>query len=113
MRWITIWLTSAIGLAVITHINLGITANSTRAILVAALVLGLINTIIRPIVKILTLPINILTFGLFGLVINALMLWVVSSVVSGFVVQGFGAAFWGALILSIVSGVAGWIIRYT
>ncbi|OLZ08696.1 phage holin family protein [Sulfobacillus thermosulfidooxidans] len=112
MRWLTVWIASAIGLAVISHIHLGIMAKSTEAIFVAALVLGLVNTTIKPIVKLLTLPINLLTFGLFGWVINALMLWLVSAIVPGFIVHGFGAAFWGALILSIVSGVVGWIIRY-
>ncbi|MCL4495745.1 MAG: phage holin family protein [Firmicutes bacterium] len=112
MRWLTIWAATAVGLAVISHIHLGITASSAQAILVAALVLGLVNTFIRPIVKLLTLPINLLTFGLFGLVINAFMLWLVSSVVPGFAVSGFGAAFWGAILLSIISGVVGWIIRY-
>ena len=112
MRWLTIWVASAIGLTVVTHVHLGITATSIRAILIAALALGLVNTFIKPIVKLLTLPINLLTFGLFGLVVNALMLWLVSSLVPGFIVSGFGAAFWGAIILSIVSGVVGWIIRY-
>ncbi len=112
MRWLTVWIASAAGLAVITHLNLGVTAVSTESVIVAALVLGLVNTIIRPVVKLLTLPINLLTFGLFGLVINALMLWLVAAVVPGFAVAGFGAAFWGALILSVVSGVVGWVIRY-
>ncbi|MCL4319454.1 MAG: phage holin family protein [Firmicutes bacterium] len=112
MRWLTIWAASAVGLAVISHIHVGIMATSTQAILVAALALGFVNIFIKPIVKLLTLPINLLTFGLFGLVVNALMLWLVSSFVPGFVVNGFGAAFWGAIILSIISGVVGWIIRY-
>ncbi|AUW93924.1 MAG: phage holin family protein [Sulfobacillus thermosulfidooxidans] len=112
MRWLTVWIASAVGLAVVTHLHLGVQAVSAESIIVAALVLGLVNTIIRPVVKLLTLPINLLTFGLFGLVINALMLWLVSAVVPGFMVHGFGAAFWGALILSIVSGVVGWVIKY-
>ncbi len=111
MRWLTIWIATGVGLAAVTQLHVGISAVDAQSIIIAALVLGLVNTVIRPVLKLLTLPLNILTFGLLGLVINALMLWLVAGVVPGFHVDGFGAAFWGAIILSIVSGVVGWIIR--
>jgi putative membrane protein len=66
------------------------------------LVLGLLNAIIRPIITILTLPVTILTLGLFSLVVNALMMWIASTIVKGFEVHGFWPAFWAALIMSFV-----------
>src|SRR5438132_567526 len=75
--------------------------------LAVALVFGLVNAIIRPILKFLTFPFFIVTFGLFAFVLNGLMLWLTSSVSQGlglgFHVSGFGAAFWGALVVSIIS----------
>lgn len=76
------------------------------AALVAAILLGIVNTIIRPILVILTFPLTLLSFGLFLLVINALMLWLVSALVSGFHVSGFWGALFGSILISIVS----WIL---
>ncbi len=74
--------------------------------LVAAFLLGIVNAIIRPILVLLTLPLTIVTLGLFLLVINGLMLWLVSAVVSGFYVSGFWGAVFGSVLISIVS----WIL---
>lgn len=76
----------------------------------AAIVIGLINAVIRPLALLLSLPINILTLGLFTLVVNALMFWLASSLVPGFVVSGFSAAFWGALVFWIVSWITNGIL---
>ena len=76
------------------------------AALVAAFLLGIVNTILRPILIFFTLPITILTFGLFLLVINGLMLWLVSTIVKGFYVEGFWGAVLGSLLISFVS----WIL---
>ena len=73
--------------------------------LIAALLLGIVNTIIRPILVILTFPLTLLTFGLFLLVINGLMLWLVSALLSGFQVNGFWGALFGSILISIVSWV--------
>ncbi len=81
----------------------GIRIESIGMSIVAAGILGIVNAVIRPVVLILTLPINLLTLGLFTLVINALMLQLVASLVPGFFVEGFWAAFWGALVISLVS----------
>lgn len=75
--------------------------------LIAALVIGLVNALIRPLLLILTLPVNILTLGLFTLVINAFMFWLASSIVKGFDVANFWAAFWGALVFWLVS----WLVN--
>ena len=100
-------LLSAALLLVVSHIVSGFEVRSFGSALVAALVLGLVNAILRPIVVFLSLPITILTFGLFLLVVNALMLLVVGAVVPGVRLRGFGPAFWGALLLSILNLVIG------
>jgi putative membrane protein len=70
---------------------------------VAALALGLVNAIVRPVLILLTLPVTVVTLGLFILVLNGLLFWLVGSFVEGFVVQGFWAGFFGAILFSIVS----------
>lgn len=100
------WIISALLLILVAYIVPGITVVSFFSALVAALVLGLANALVRPILILFTLPINILTLGLFTLVINALMFLLVSSIVKGFNVSGFWPAFWGALIMSLIS----WIV---
>ena len=81
----------------------GVTVRNFWIALLAALVIGLINAFVRPVLLILSLPITILTLGLFTLIINALMFWLASKFVPGFDVQGFGAAFWGSIIFWLVS----------
>lgn len=76
------------------------------AALVAAFLLGIVNAIIRPILVILTFPLTLLTFGLFLLIINGLMLWLVAALVQGFYVNGFWGALFGSILISIVS----WIL---
>ena len=107
MRFFIRWAASAATLMALTYYLPGISVNNWYTAFVAALVIGLINAIIRPIITLLTLPINIFTLGLFGLVINALMLLLASTIVKGFVVVGFWPAFWGALALSLV----GWAVN--
>jgi putative membrane protein len=83
----------------------GIRIQSATAGLLAAGILGVVNAVIRPVALILTLPINILTLGLFTLVINATMLKLVALLVPGFAIETFSAAFFGALLISIISWV--------
>jgi putative membrane protein len=80
-----------------------ITVESVMAALVASLCLGIVNTFIRPIIVLLTLPLTVVTLGLFLLVINGLLLWLVSAVVPGFYVNGFWGALLGAVLISMVS----------
>ena len=79
----------------------GVEIDGFGAALFAALILGLVNGLVRPLAVFLSLPLTIVTFGLFLLVINALMLWLAAAIVPGFKVRGFGAAFWGALLLGL------------
>ncbi len=80
-------------------------------ILIVALIFGLINAILGPILKILSLPFILVTLGFFTLVINGFLLWLTASLSSNLSVEGFGAAFWGALVISIVSWVLSAILK--
>jgi len=100
------WLATAIGLGVATLIVSGIKANNFLAFLIAAAVLGLINAFIRPALWFLTAPLSVLTFGLFALVINALMIMLAATLVPGFEVKSFGSAFLGAVIMAIIGVIA-------
>ncbi len=105
------WLINALALLVTTYLVNGIQVTGAPALFMAAALLGILNAFIRPILIILTLPINIITLGLFTLVINGAMLWFVSLIIKGFVIQGFWPAVIGALIISIVSWLFNWLIQ--
>jgi len=109
--WIAQWFLNALALYIVSQIVPGIRLNGFSAALIAVIVIGLVNTLIKPILFLLTLPITIVTFGLFSLVLNALMLLLAGSVVSGFRVEGFGAALIGSILLSIVSTLLHELIR--
>ncbi len=100
------WAVNGLVLLAIPYLLESVRVDSFYAALIAALCIGLVNALIRPILILVTLPINILTLGLFTFVINALLFWFVASFVKGFYVAGFWAAFWGALIYSLVSALA-------
>lgn len=97
------WVVNAVLLMLIPYIVPGIEIKNFGTALVAALVLAFVNALIKPILILLTLPINLLTLGLFILVINALMFWLVSAIVKGFYISGFWPAFFAALVFSIFS----------
>lgn len=78
-----------------------ITVTAGRSAIIAALAFAFINFAIKPVVRVITLPLNIISLGLFGLVVNILLFWFVSSIVDGFTVANFVAAFWGALIMTV------------
>ena len=105
------WVIQVLALLLVVHLGIGIRAAGVGPLLEAAVVLALVNLIVRPLVALLTLPINLLTLGLFGWVVSALMLWLTSAIVPGFHVAGFVPALEGAVILGLVSEVANWLIR--
>ena len=102
MKLIIRWLLLAAALLLVAHLYPGVTVASYGAAMVAALVLGLLNTLVRPLLVLLTLPVTLVTLGLFLFVINALMFWAASGVLDGFAVTGFGAALLGSLIYSLL-----------
>ena len=101
VRLIARWVINAAALLLVAYLYPGVQVTSFFAALVAALVLGLVNAVIRPILVILTLPATILTLGLFLFVINALMFWAAASLLDGFNVAGFTAALIGSLLYSV------------
>jgi len=103
MRLLLTWLINALALLAIKYIMPSITVDSFVTALIVAVVLGFINTLIRPLFVILTLPVTILTLGLFLFVINGLLFWAVGSFVPGFHVDGFWAGVFGAIIYSVIS----------
>jgi putative membrane protein len=103
MRLLLVWLINAAALFFVPYLMSSITVDSFVTALLAALVLGLINTIIRPLLILLTLPATVLTLGLFIFVINGLLFWFVGSFVNGFHVAGFWSAVGGAILYSIIS----------
>ena len=109
MRLLIHWITSALLLLVVSHLVPGFIVRGFVPALVAALILGLVNATLGLILKILTFPLTIVSFGLFLLVINALMLLFTSHLVAGFIVQGFKPAFWGALLLAILQLLLRWL----
>ena len=100
---IFVWIVTAVGLWITSKIVKGIEVKSTGGLLLAALVLGFVNSFIRPVLLFFTMPITILTFGLFALVINALMIWLTAAIVPDFEVKGFGSALVAALIMALLS----------
>jgi len=98
-----IWLITALGLWLVTVLVPGVRARSTGDLLLAALVLGAINAVIRPLLWVLTLPLTILTFGLFALLINALMVKLAAGLVSGFEVDSFADSLLAAVIMALLA----------
>ncbi len=103
MRLLLIWAINAAALFALPYLMKSITVDSVGTAIIAALVLGLVNALIRPILVLLTLPVTFLTLGLFIFVINGLMFWAVSQMVGGFHVAGFWSAVGGAILYSIIS----------
>ena len=102
MKLILKWLLSACALLAVAHLYDGVMVTSFASALVAAFVIGLLNTVLRPLLIVLTLPVTVVTLGLFLFVINALMFWAASALLGGFEVRGFGAALLGSLIYSVI-----------
>jgi len=101
MKLLIRWLLLAAALLLVAHLYSGVVVATFGAALIAAFVIGLLNTLVRPLLILLTLPVTLLTLGLFLFVINALMFWWAASVFDGFKVAGFGAALVGSLIYSL------------
>ncbi|QRX83958.1 phage holin family protein [Glaciimonas sp. PAMC28666] len=103
MRLLVSWLINALALLAVPYLMHSVSVDSFGAALIAALILGFVNTLIRPILLVLTLPATVVTLGLFIFVINGLMFWMVAQLVGGFHVASFWAAVGGAILYSIVS----------
>jgi len=103
MIFVARWLIVALALLLAAYLVPGITVASFYTALIVAVLLGILNLTVKPILLLLTLPITIVTFGLFALVINGVLLWFLGTFVKGFDVSGFVAALLGAFIITVVS----------
>src|SRR5947209_3408820 len=107
------WLTTTVAVMVAASALHGIRYDSVGSLIGAALLLGILNAFVRPVLLILSAPIILLTLGFFILVVNGLMLLFVPNIVTGFHVDSFGSAFWGAIVISIVSWILSAFFRGT
>jgi len=107
MNFLLQWLVSGLAIIITAYLLPGVRVTGFFAALVTALILGLINAFIRPVLILLTLPLNILTLGLFTLVINALLIMLAAAIVPGFTVQGFWWALLFGLVLAVINYVLG------
>jgi putative membrane protein len=96
------WLLSAAALLLVAYVYTGVEVRTFTAALIAAFVIGLFNSVVRPILVVLTFPVTVVTLGLFLFIINALMFWAAAAVLDGFHVRGFVAALIGSLIYSLI-----------
>lgn len=110
MRILLTWIINAVALLGVALLMPSISVSNFGAALIAALVLGLVNTLIRPVLVFLTLPVTLLSLGLFILVINGLLFWFVGSFVPGFFVSGFWSGFFGAIVYSVISWLLSWLL---
>jgi putative membrane protein len=103
MNLLILWLINTVSLIAVAYLMPSIQVSNFLSALIAALVLGLVNAVVRPVLVLLTLPVTLLTLGLFIFVLNGLLFWLVGVVIQGFEVQGFWAGFFGAIIYSLIS----------
>ncbi len=104
MILLLVWILNAVALLAVAYLLPGIVVASFGSAMLAALVLGLVNMLVKPVLVLLTLPITIVTLGLFYFVLNALLFWFVGSILKGFQVNGFWWAVAGALLYSLIAG---------
>ena len=109
MRMLVHWVISALAVWITSRIVPGFEVTGVTAALIAAVVIGLVNATLGVVLKVITFPLAILTLGLFWLIINAVMIKLASAIVPGFHVDTFGAAFWGAIVLSLVNMLFRWL----
>ena len=103
MRLILLWILNDVALLAVAYLLPSIQVASFGSAMIAAVLLGLVNTVVRPVLILLTLPATLLTLGLFLFVINGLMFWLAGSMIDGFAVESFWSAFFGSLLYSLIS----------
>lgn len=111
MRLLVRWLINAVSLLIVAYIVPGFELHGFIAALIAAIIFGIVNSTLGLLLKIVTFPLTIFTFGLFLIVINAIMLKMAASVTPGFIVHTWTAALLGAIVLSLVSAFLNWLIK--
>lgn len=112
VRLLVVWLLNAVALMAVAYVVPGVSVVNWVAALIAAFVLGLVNTLIRPVLAILTLPITVLTLGFFYLLLNGFLFWGTSKILGGFEVNGFIAAVLGGLLYGLIAWALAYIIPF-
>lgn len=112
MRMLVNWLLSALALLIVAYIVPGFNMRGIFSALIAAVVIGLINATIGLFLKVITFPITVLTLGIFWFVVNAIVLKLATWFVPGFNISGFWAAFWGAIVLSLINMIFRWLMPH-
>ncbi|TAG80239.1 MAG: phage holin family protein [Burkholderiales bacterium] len=112
VRLLIVWLLNAVALMAVAYVVPGVTVVNFIAALIAAFVLGFVNTLIRPILTILTLPISVLTLGFFYLLLNGFLFWGTSKILGGFEVNGFVAAVLGGLLYGLIAWALAYLIPF-
>jgi putative membrane protein len=110
MKMLLQWVLTALAIWIVSRVVPGFSVSGPFAALIAAVVIGFVNATLGLFLKIVTFPLTLLTLGLFWLVINAVMIELASAIVPGFHVDTFGAAFWGAIVLSLVNMALKWLV---
>lgn len=110
INWILRWIISGVALAIVAHLGIGITYDSVSALATATIVIGLVNSLIRPIVGLFTLPLNCATLGLFGVLVNAILFFIAGNAVKGFHVEFWPGAVIGPFLMGLLSGVLSQVI---
>jgi putative membrane protein len=110
MKVLLHWVLSALAIWIVSRLVPGFSVSGPLAALIAAVVIGFVNATVGLFLKVVTFPLTIVTFGIFWLIINAVMIKLASALVPGFRVDTFGAAFWGAIVLSLVNMALRWLI---
>jgi len=108
IRLAVVWLMNAVALMIVAYLMRGVEVVDFSAALIAAAVLGVVNTLIRPVLALLTLPITVLTLGFFYLLLNGFLFWMVGKLLGGFEVTGF----WSAVLGGLLYGVIAWLLAY-
>ena len=111
LHFILTWVATAVSLLITAYFVPGFKIDGFTAALIGAVILGLVNAIVRPILVLLTLPLTILTLGLFLFVINAITFWLVAAITPGFFISGVLTPFIGAIVLTIVSSIVTFVLR--
>jgi putative membrane protein len=110
MKMLLHWVLSALSIWIVSRLVPGFSVSGPMAALIAAVVIGFVNATLGLFLKIITFPLTLLTLGLFWLIINAIMIKLASAIVPGFHVETFGAAFWGAIVLSLLNMAFKWLL---
>jgi putative membrane protein len=110
MKMLLQWVLTALAIWIVSRVVPGFSVSGPFAALIAAVVIGFVNATLGLFLKIVTFPLTLLTLGLFWLIINAVMIKLASAIVPGFHVDTFGAAFWGAIVLSLVNMALKWLV---